>query len=290
MPQRRFEEGQATPEWLGVVLTVALTMATLAALGIRLPGLALGGAILERIACAAGTGGDCGRTGELALAYGAELAGLVEGNAPRLEYEDGMRALPVDFRSCREDACAEGAEAGEVTRSVAGEPVTAFVHVVDCRDPGSAEPEVDCSGERAGHAYLQYWLYYPGSSTRIWGEAGRHPDDFESFQIRVAADGRVESRASSHHGYNDRHGSWASDTGLSTRPAWTADTGRYAIAGGSHAGRVGSGAEPVRWTPSGSIRLIPIESLGERDRSAAFAVSPPWEKDVYVDPESEGTG
>lgn len=285
----RSQRGQATPEWLGLVLLVALAMAALAAAGVRVPGAALGVVIAERIACAAGIGGGCGEVGELQLTYGPEVAGALEDHAPLLDYERGMRALPVDYRSCREDGCAEGPAEGPVTESLAGEPVTAFVHVVDCRDAAAPTPGADCSGDRAGFLYLQYWLYYPGSSTRTWGEAGSHPDDFESFQVRIGPDGRAESRASSHHGYNGRSGSWLSDTGVVGAAAWTDDTGRYAISGGSHAGRVGSGLPPSRWTEPGAIRLIPIESMGDPPRGR-FAVSPPWEKDVYVDPEAKGTG
>ena len=93
-----------------------------------------------------------------------------------------MRALPVDYRSCREDACAEGAESGPVSESLDGEPVTAFVHVVDCRD-GAASEGYDCAGDRAGRLYLQYWLYYPGSATAraLLGDAGAHPDDWETL-------------------------------------------------------------------------------------------------------------
>ena len=49
----------------------------------------------------------------------------------------------------------------------------------------------DCSGERAGKRYLQYWLYWPDSQTEPFGERGYHPDDWESFQVRI---GETESR------------------------------------------------------------------------------------------------
>lgn len=284
------ERGQASPEWLGLVLLVGLALAALATAGLRLPGPGLGLLIAKRIACAAGIGGGCGERSELELAYGAELAALVADHVPRLEYEQGMRALPVDYRSCREDACAEGPAAGAVTRSLAGEPVTAFVHVVDCRPGGTAGREgADCSGERAGRVYLQYWLYYPGSSTRIWGEAGSHPDDFESFQVRLGPGGEVAARASSHHGYNGSRGNWLSDAGVVGRSAWTDGPGSYLIAGGSHAGRVGAGGGAVRWTEPGAVRLVPISSLGP-DPPGRFAVAPPWEKEVFRDPEATGTG
>jgi hypothetical protein len=44
----------------------------------------------------------------------------------------------------------------------------------------------------------------------------------------------------------------------------------------------------ARTTPRGSLKLIPIERLGDRD-GYSFAISPPWRKRVYWDPEYDGT-
>ena len=155
-------------------------------------------------------------------------------------------------------------------------------------------------GDRVGRLYLQYWLYYPGSATAraLLGDAGAHPDDWESFQVRIGPDGAVDARASSHHGYNGDSGDWLSDSGLVEKAGWTASTGRYFISGGSHAGRVGDRAatgrgsrgmamRPGRWTDARAIRLVPIEALA--GGAWEFAVSPPWEKRVYRDPEHKGT-
>jgi hypothetical protein len=46
--------------------------------------------------------------------------------------------------------------------------VVAFVHIVDCRALAVRRTERlggDCSGNRAGNLYLQYWFYYAGSAT-----------------------------------------------------------------------------------------------------------------------------
>ena len=300
--RRAGERGQASPEWLGLVLLVALALVATVAAGFPVPGADLARTIAGRLACAAGLGTDCdGDRGALALAYGPELAALVTRHAPRLDYEDGMRALPVDFRSCREDACAEGPEAGPVRASLAGEPVTVFVHVIDCRDPEAAGRDgFDCSGDRAGRVYVQYWLYYPGSATAraLLGEAGAHPDDWESFQVRVRPGEATQARASSHHGYNGTSGDWLSDSGLVEKAGWTESTGRYFISGGSHAGRVGrqpSGRRRPRgrpertgrWTDPAAIHLLPLEELASDEHE--FAVSAPWAKGVWRDPEYRGT-
>src|SRR5262249_26485610 len=44
----------------------------------------------------------------------------------------------------------------------------------------------------------------------------------------------------------------------------------------------------ARYTPRGSLKLIPIESLAGRE-DASFAIVPPWRKRVYFDPEYTGT-
>lgn len=46
---------------------------------------------------------------------------------------------------------------------------------------------------------------------------------------------------------------------------------------------------PARWTPASRLVLIPIESLGPAERSTGFAITPPWRKPVYFDPEDRGT-
>lgn len=208
-----------------------------------------------------------------------------------------MRALPVDYRRCREDACAEGSEAGEIWRSRTGEPVVTFSRAIDCR-AGSATAagpeEADCSGERAGNLYLQYWFYYPGSATAEGGgvigpairqlssAVGRptyHPDDWESLQLRIGRDGNVWARASSHHGYSYE---------LGGAGGWGPSLGSIYVSGGSHAGNVFAARGSDRTTPADRLRLIPLETIGTDER-AQFAVTPPWRKRVWFDPEYEGT-
>ena len=76
-----------------------------------MPGTDLARAVAARIACAAGLGSGCsGERGTLALAYGPELAGLVAEHSPSLDYEEGMRAVPVDFRSLPRGRVRRGAD------------------------------------------------------------------------------------------------------------------------------------------------------------------------------------
>jgi len=285
------ERGQGTVEWIGLISLVALVVVALGALaGIAIPGTALARAIGGRLLCALEFDGDCGAPGasDLVLAYGDELAALLARTTPRIRYEPGMRALPIDYRHCRADACAEGRDGARVARSATGEPAVAFTHVVDCR-AGSQTPGAVCTGPAAGNRYLQYWLYYPGSATgegstilrgairQISEEVGHpsyHPDDWESVQFRVHPDGSADVRASAHQSY-----------GAGWRPA---EGSAYTVAGGSHAGTV-EPAEFDRITTPRRLGLIPLEPIADEHPETEFAITPPWRKRVWLDPEYGGT-
>lgn len=179
-------------------------------------------------------------------------------HAPVLVLERGTVGVPVDPRECRAVACSVGAE-----------PVV-FFHVV----------------RRGETTYVQYWAYWPDSSWH--GVAGRHADDWESFQVRVDRDGRVQARASAHHGYtgerigpdlnlNQVRPDWVPER---WRRAWTPWAGGWAVARHSHAGHVTATGAGV------AVRLVPLdpEALPQD-----YAVTPPWRKAVYSDPESWAT-
>ena len=187
--------------------------------------------------------------------------------------------------------------------------MTAFVHVVDCR-VGAAEATeaagADCSGARAGNLYLQYWTYYADSATLrgvpIAGEEGYHHDDWEGVQIRIGPDGEVDERASSHAGYNyAQTRSTGAPTPASirsrTRPkrsapraenGWGPETRLLLVSGGSHAGNAGGIPHIDRLVPGRRVHLIPLEPIAGDDDST-FAISPPWRKKVWRDPEAAGT-
>ena len=267
-------------------------------MGLRLPGIVLAHEIAERLVCTVRLTEDCRNEPLLRAANGPEVAALLRDHAPALLYEDGMTTLPVDFRECRSDSCAEGARTGTVTRTRDGSRVVAFTHVIDCRSGHAEATESwggNCFGARTGNLYLQYWLYYPGSATAegstplkgpirrlttALGHSTYHPDDWEGYQVRIGRGGPF-ARASSHHTYN----------------GWDPDGDRYWISGGSHAGR------PLRalsrsWfrvppmtsrsTEDGLLVLVPLETLPDRDRFS-FAITPPWRKRVWFDPEYAGT-
>jgi hypothetical protein len=314
-------------EWVALLGVVALLLAGMLAVGGRVPGVELARAVASRLLCAAALAERCGDEPALIAAYGSELAELVRTHMPSLLFERGSRALPVDFRRCRRSACGDGSARGLVDRSDAGLPVTAFVRVIDCRDAPTERSLVAasrtgqtvttdgdgydaapaCSGSRAGNLYIQYWTYYADSATLrgvpVAGPAGYHRDDWETVQVRIRPGGAVEARASSHHGYNHHAGAanWGSDMGidavraaaeaLGARPrnGWGEASGWLLVSGGSHAGNIGGFHDFDRIVPADRVRLVALEPLVAEAAAYRFAVSPPWAKRVWLDPEAAGT-
>jgi len=304
------ERGQGTVEWIGLIAVVSLLLAASVAAGVRVPGAELARAVASRLLCAAALADSCGDEPTLIAAYGTEVGKLARRHMPTILFEEGSRAMPVDFRRCRVVACSDGSSRGLVHHSDAGLPVTAFVHVVDCRAgaaEGSESAGADCSGRRAGNLYLQYWTYYSDSATLrgvpVAGAAGYHRDDWENVQIRIGPDRRVEQRASSHHGYNHTRSvaNWGSDGGIGplgdaaeavgARPhnGWGPESRLLLVSGGSHAGNAGGFPRIDRLTPGSRVHLVPLEPVAAASDSYRFAVSPPWRKRVWSDPEAEGT-
>jgi hypothetical protein len=295
----RGERGQGSVEYVALVSLLVLALAGFVAVGVRVPGAGLARAIASKMLCAVALAERCGDEPVLIAAYGTEVGRLVREHMPWLLFERGSRALPVDFRHCRDSACGDGPGRGVVDRSDADLPVTAFVHVIDCR-------EGECSGSAADNLYVQYWLYYADSATLrgvpIVGGKGYHADDWESVQIRIGRDGEVFQRASSHNGYNYAQGvvNWGSDAaigplrdlaeavGARAANGWGAETGMLLVSGGSHAGNVRGLLRIERLTPGSRVRLIPLEPIAAGS-SARFAIDPPWRKRVWRDPESTGT-
>lgn len=286
------ERGQATVEWVALVLLAMLALGGLLAAAPLVDGRSLGGAIAHRIACAARGGCDNGDA-ELRRAYGEADAALVRRHLPGLVFEPGERQLPVDWRRCRAVACATVPDDREsdLHRSDAGERATIFTRVV----------------RRDGRRYVQYWLYYPDSNTswagsdEIWNRTpvgwlgelvtgsgrypGYHPDDWEAAVVRVERDGEVATRVTSHG-----HWQWCKHRRCAGR--WGPATGWTRVSRGSHAGHVpipGRAPNERTATPD-AIRLVPLETIDERRyRRLDAGISPPWDKEAYRKPEAPGS-
>lgn len=291
------ERGQGTVEWVATVLLVSVLMLVAVATGVRVPGATLARALADRLLCAASLGGGCGDEPALIAAYGTEVGKLVRRHMPMLAFERGSRAVPIDFRRCRASVCSDAAGEGLIQRTDERLPVTAFVHVIDCREGEAGRTEAggaNCSGSRAGNLYLQYWTFYPDSATLrgipIAGKRGYHRDDWESVQFRIRPDGGVDQRASSHHGYNYFQSdlNWMSDAGLVAHDGWGPATHLLIVSGGSHAGNTAGFPHVNRFTPGHRVHLIPLERIAA-ETDARFVVSPPWLKKAWLDPEAQGT-
>jgi hypothetical protein len=303
------ERGQSTVEWVGTLLVIALLLASMLAAGMQVPGLSLAREIASRVLCAASFADGCGDEPALIAEYGTEVGKLVREHMPMLAFERGSRAVPIDFRRCRDAACGDGSDRGLVHRTDRGLAVSAFVHVVDCRAAAIEESEsagYDCSGDRSGNLYIQYWTYYADSATLrgvpVVGAAGFHRDDWEGVQIRLGADGEADERASSHDGYNYSQSidNWGSDAGIDlvregaeaigarNDNGWGPETHLLLVAGGSHAGNAIGFPDVDRFTPGRRVHLIPLEPIALTD-SSHFAINPPWRKQVWRDPEAQGT-
>lgn len=290
------DRGQATLEWVAVVLlvVVGLAAATYATATLDAPWFGR----LIRCAILAGCHGE---DAALARVYGEDAAAFVRAYAPNIVYERRTLTLPVDFRRCTRHRCSDApdAVAKDVWLSDAGQRATVFTHVVDRRSSG-------------GDLFIQYWLYYPDSTylglpyaasramppalartpigTIARTIAGHHEDDWESYQVRVEPDGRVFARASAHHGYSGyKH--WPNlnelphSIDVPRTAAWTPVTGWTRVSRGSHAGHLMDGPGIERRTESNGLSLVPIETLGRADRDRRFGIVPPWRKPVYADPE-----
>ena len=291
------QRGQASVEWIGLLLAVSVALAAALAFVPSVDGRPLGAALARALVCA--VRGDCHSDGAaLRRAYGERDAGIVRADAPNLVYEPGTLTLPVDFRRCREHRCSDAPDDRDLDVHRAargGAQATAFTHVV----------------HRGGFTYVQYWLYYPDSPSTFLhsrgilkalglADPGFHPDDWEAFEVRVGRDGRVAVRASA-------HGHWQWCKHIWCKNHWGPGTGWTRISRGSHAGHIplrmrphlfGIHYQPVRpgaglherSTTAPGIRLVPLETLDHDSYTPKEGgIKPPWTKRVYRNPATDSS-
>ena len=125
------ERGQATIEWIGLVLLAAIALGALAAVAPPADGRSFGGFLAHRFACAVKAGCDDGDNA-LRTAYGERDAALTRQYAPNLVYEPGELQLPVDWRRCRSRGCADASDDRDtdVHRTKSGERASVFTRVI----------------------------------------------------------------------------------------------------------------------------------------------------------------
>lgn len=173
---RENERGAATVEHAGLAALVALLLvaavSAVLAEGEVDAGRSLAGAIGRRLACAARLPDACSHH-PLVPAYGWPLARLARALAPRpvaLPGPSGLPLVPVDFRRCRRESCAEAAG---LHLTASGRRTTAFTQLLDRR-------------RSEGWVEIVYWLYRPGLG---WDHVARR-----ATQSDVEAAASVEVR------------------------------------------------------------------------------------------------
>ena len=303
------ERGQASVEFVALLLACGLGLGALLAVSGDFDGRDAGGYLARHLVCAAT--GRCDRDeARLVAAYGEGDAATVRALAPSLVYEPGERELPVDWRRCRRVGCSVAPDDPDLDTHVAtGSRASAFTHLI----------------RRDGRLYIQYWLYYPDSNTtlagsdRVWARVlggiarypGFHRDDWEGAFVRVDPDGSIWLRASS-------HGHFQSCKWAFCRGDWARHTGWVRVSRGSHSGHLpferelrwrrpaapryvpparprltpqrpgrGPGRLRERSSTGEGLRLIPLESIDPRTYVPLDPdVLRPWDKDAYLDPEA----
>ena len=295
----RCEAGQATVEWTGVVLLVSLALGGVLAFGPRVDGRSFGAWLAHEIVCAA-AGGCADGDDALAAAYGVEDAALVRRYAPTIAYERGTFTLPVDWRECRHHRCSDAPyrRGTDTALTRRGRAATAFTRVQ----------------RRAGETHIQYWLYYPDSTTTWAGSAGAlrrltgrpppgyHPDDWEAYAVRIDARGNVRVRSTSHGHWRYHKGapdvsrelnesvpfgaSRLAPCAIRNCPGgWGRWTGYTRVSRGSHAGHVPDDAGDERFTSAARLRLVPAERVDwDRYERLDPGIKPPPDKSAWNDP------
>jgi hypothetical protein len=149
---------------------------------------------------------------------------------------------------------------------------------------------------RSGFIYLEYWEYLPESRTAHTGIAeldGYHRDDWEGLMVKVRSDGTVVgARASAHLGWSGRSPWWELRTA-----DWAPYPAPVYRASGSHAGsfrRDGIDLAGDGWdgdtAPSAEPLLVPADALRDSGMTFDPGAVPPWQKQVWNDPEAVITG
>ena len=277
------ERGQATPEYVGLVLLVAALLAGLLALaGPALPGGALARAVAAE-ARLRGRGGGvlrCARpSSRRSLAARAGLRRRARGDdrraaLPEISFEDDdFVSLPGRLpRVPRSAACADSVLHGSLEHTQTGLEPAAFVHVVDCRDagrrgaarattararaPATSTSSTGSTTPRAGRRAYQRWGYprrrlgeLPGADRpgRRRAAPGQLPPQLQRPQRRPR-----QHRQRPRLGAAGRLGQ---------------DPGQLHVAAGSHAGMTAGRRrrQPPRSPRQtcGSIPLEPIAAAGD---------------------------
>ena len=258
------QRGQATAEYVGIVLACAALLA-----GVSLAIGPIDGRLIVRAFA-----GRAHLTPDQRALRSPELRAIIDRAVPRLVLERDAYGdddeIPV-WTSCRRPRCA---------RFPGADPVL-YVHVVHA----------------AAGPVIELWTYYPDSRTThlpIAALRGFHHDDWEGLIVRIDEDGTLVARASAHGGFTGTAPWWDSRS-----DDWVAYGGTVYRASGSHA--LGFRRDDIdvardRWNGDlaaidpGAFRLVAADLAARRGELFDAETTPPWQKAAWRNPGSATTG
>jgi hypothetical protein len=320
------ERGQATIEWAGILLIVSLALGALAAVTPLVDGRSYGGFLAHRLVCAVRGACDDGDAAladtygkrDAALVR-AHAPNLVYEPGERQLPVDYRRCRRTECAEAPDDPDLDA------HRTEEGERATVFTRVIRRGGSIYIQywfyyPDSKTVVLGSDKAWEAAWLLprLAGIVKEAPTYPGLHLDDWESFQVRLDPDGDAWVRSSSHGHYQ---GCKWSDC----RNRWFPESGWTRVSRGSHAGHIPAeplgrapppGVPPPlvrgvplpvpgarsrgrygrllpghdlheRTTTGEGLRLIPLETRDNRGyRRLDGRIKPPWDKDVYDNPES----
>ena len=278
----RCERGQATIEWVGLVLLASLALGALATAVPAVDGRSFGGASGAPDRLRGARVRLRRRSGRRASAPTAP--GMPSCCAATRRAWSTSRAsarCPVDWRRCRARAVL-----GRARRPRPGRPPHA--------GRPARPPRSRALSAAAARTYLQYWLYYPDSNTAVAGlglavaaqsaGAGRDPAGHRPRplpRLSTPTTGRVRGAGRPRRSRGGpRHARTATGSGASEaecRDRWGPRTGWTRVSRGSHAGHVPAGlARRWRGAPaSARVQGRPPGTTGRASRVSTCASGPP---------------
>ena len=259
--------GQATVEWLGIALAIAVLLGSAVLVGGDLPRLVARGLLGDRSV----------RQGDRWALLHEHWGAVVRRHAPILVLERDRHgddaSVPVDFRTCREVACARARQ----------RPPRRL------RARAAARARRRCTSSTGSTTPTSQTSHLPLPALQ-----GAHRDDWEGVVVRIdKATGAVSARASAHGGFAGAGPWWSAASG------WRPIDGRPVVfrAAGSHANGFGPADVDLAgdaWNGTLStlddLVLLPADEAPSARRRFAPEASPPWAKAAWRDPEVSGTG
>ena len=299
----RSEGGQATIEWIGLVLLVAArARGARRCSALHVDGRSFGGFLAHRIVCAV-QGRLPGRRRRARARVRAARRRAGAPRRPRPRLRAGERRCRSTTRAAARGAAPTRPTTATSTRTArgAGERATVFIRLL----------------RRGGRTYIQYWFYYPDSNTawagsdELWersrllplvGQGGSRRPPLPRLPPRRLGGLPAPHRAGRATCWRapPRTATTRAASSGSAATAGSAARGWTRVSRGSHAGHIPAASRDLRAALSprcpGTCASAPHRRGPAADPAGAAwtarrysplddGVKPPWRKRVYRDPE-----